>query len=181
MLDATLDWLTGMDPLPTTVRTILVYAFTLAVVRLGSKRFLGEASAFDTVVGIMLGSIMSRAITASTDVLPTLLSGALLVALHWVIATMAYHFDWLGPLVKGEPRTLIREGAVNEDSARKAGISRHDLEQALRAEGHADPSKIHLAILERDGSVSVLRRESRPRVVEVVVADGVQTVRIEIE
>jgi uncharacterized membrane protein YcaP (DUF421 family) len=48
-------------------------------VRLGSKRFLGQTSAFDTIVGIMLGSIMSRAINSSAPFFPTLIAGVVLV------------------------------------------------------------------------------------------------------
>ena len=44
-----------VNVLQMTVRTAVVYAATLFLIRLGSKRFLGEASAFDVVVAIMLG------------------------------------------------------------------------------------------------------------------------------
>ena len=44
----------------TVLRTIIVYGFTLAIIRLGSKRFLSKATAFDVIVAIMLGSVMSR-------------------------------------------------------------------------------------------------------------------------
>jgi hypothetical protein len=47
MLQHAIAWLQGDDILATTVRTVFVYAFALALVRLGSKRFLSEASAFD--------------------------------------------------------------------------------------------------------------------------------------
>ena len=46
------------------LRTIVIYAFSLVIVRLGSKRFLSQATAFDVIVAIMLGSIMSRAADA---------------------------------------------------------------------------------------------------------------------
>jgi uncharacterized membrane protein YcaP (DUF421 family) len=52
-------------------RTIVVYTFTLAIVRLGSKRFLSKATAFDVIVGIMLGSIMSSAINGSAPFIRT--------------------------------------------------------------------------------------------------------------
>jgi hypothetical protein len=35
------------------LRTIIIYAFTLAIIDLGSKRFLGQASAFDTIARFM--------------------------------------------------------------------------------------------------------------------------------
>lgn len=62
------------------LRTIVVYIFTLAIIRIGSKRFLGRTSALDIVVGIMLGSIMSRGINGSTPFVPTLVAGAVLNA-----------------------------------------------------------------------------------------------------
>jgi len=44
------------------LRTLVIYAATLTLVRLASQRFLNKVSAFDVVVAIMLGSIMSRGI-----------------------------------------------------------------------------------------------------------------------
>jgi uncharacterized membrane protein YcaP (DUF421 family) len=61
-----------VGPLQMALRTVVIYAFTLAIVRLGSKRFLSQATAFDAIVGIMLGSVMSRAINGSAPFVPTL-------------------------------------------------------------------------------------------------------------
>ena len=44
------------------LRTIIIYVCSLAIIRIGSKRVLSQASAFDVIVAIMLGSVMSRAI-----------------------------------------------------------------------------------------------------------------------
>ena len=101
-----------LNALQMVLRTVLVYAFTLAIVRLGSKRFLSQATAFDTVVGIMLGSIMSRAIDGSSPFFRTLLAGAALVGMHWLIAALSLHFDWLGTLVKGHSILLIKDGKL---------------------------------------------------------------------
>src|SRR3954454_20461511 len=76
------------------LRTVVIYAFTLAIVRLGSKRFLSQATAFDVIVAIMLGSIMSRAINGSAPFFPTLLGGVALVFLHAFLAWLAFHTDW---------------------------------------------------------------------------------------
>jgi uncharacterized membrane protein YcaP (DUF421 family) len=65
---------------------------------------------------------------------------------------------------------------------REGGVSQADLDQALRTEGsEPDPSGVRLAYLERDGSISVVPRDEGPRILEVSVADGVQTVRIAVE
>ena len=47
------------------LRAVVVYAVTLVFVRLAKKRFMGHATAFDVILGIMLGAIVSRAITGT--------------------------------------------------------------------------------------------------------------------
>ncbi len=171
-----------VDALQMALRTALIYAFSLAVIRLGSKRFLSQASAFDVIVAIMIGSVMSRGINGGTGLIPTLAGGSVLVALHWLFAVLAYHMDWFGPLVKGRPVKLIEDGQVQEEAMRGSSLSKNDLEEALRLEGKKpDPSRVQLAYLERDGSISVIPTKPEPRVFTVSVADGVQTIRIELE
>lgn len=163
------------------LRTIAIYAFTLAVVRLGSKRFLGKATAFDVILGIMIGSVMSRGINGSAGLVPTLVSGAVLIALHALFASLAYRTDWFGNVVKGKPVLLIDEGQVRTEAMRSTSLSENDLAEALRLQGKKpDPSSIERAYLERNGNISVITREEPPRILEVTVADGVQTVRIEL-
>lgn len=175
-------WLQSDNALPVAVRTIAVYVFALVVVRLGSKRFLSEASAFDVVVAIMLGSIMSRAISSPEQLWAMLLSGAVLIAAHSLLASLSYRLDWLGPLVKGRPTVLVRDGRVDRAAMRQTGVSEHDLEQAIRSQARrTDVSEIRLATLERDGAISVIPYKRDPEVLEVAVEDGVQTVRVRLE
>lgn len=63
-------------------RACLVYVVTLVIVRLGKKRFMARATAFDVIVGIVLGSIVSRAITGNAPLLPALCAAAMIMALH---------------------------------------------------------------------------------------------------
>jgi uncharacterized membrane protein YcaP (DUF421 family) len=161
------------------LRTILISAATLIIVRVGSKRFLSQATAFDAIVAIMLGSIMSRAINGSAPFLRTLAAGVILVGLHWLIAAIAFSSDWFGNLVKGEPVLLIKDGRLNEKGMRGSSVSHRDLEEALRIESHVtEPEKVQLAYLERNGGISVIPHKPEPRVLEVSVEDGVQIVRI---
>ena len=189
MLDATWDLiqrLLGLDaaslnPGQMALRAVLTFAVTVAVVRLGDKRLFGKGTAFDLVVAIMIGSVMSRAITSSSGLLGTWLAGLVLVGMHWLLALLASR-GWFGPLVKGNPVLLVEDGQLQHGGMRESHITRMDLEQALREDGREpDLSRVRRAYLERDGSISVIPREEGPRVLEVSVADGVQTVRIALE
>lgn len=162
------------------LRTILIYLFTLAIVRLGSKRFLSEATAFDVIVSIMLGSIMSRAINGSAPFVPTLLSGIVILGLHWLFAILAYRTDWFGSLIKGEPVLLIRDGEIQAEGMRQGSITARDLASALRLQtNQTNPAKVQLAYLERNGTISIVPYPREPYVIDVSVKDGVQTVRVE--
>jgi uncharacterized membrane protein YcaP (DUF421 family) len=52
------------------LRAAIVFVVTVAIVRLGKKRFLGRATTFDVILGIMLGSTVSRAITGTAPFFP---------------------------------------------------------------------------------------------------------------
>lgn len=162
------------------LRTVFIYVASLILVRLASRRFLSQASPFDVIVAIMLGSIMSRAINGSAPFLPTIAAGLALVALHWIVAAVTARAPFLGSLVKGTTRVLIDDGEVKEDALLKSKLSRKDLEEAMRSAGASDPAKVERAVLERGGSISVITYPAEPRILETRVENGVQTVRIEL-
>ena len=170
-----------VDALQMALRTITIYAFTLATVRLGSKRFLGHASAFDTIIGIMIGSIMSRAINGSAPFFPSLVAGVVMVGMHWLLAVLSFHLHWFGPYVKGKAVLLIKDGQIQKRGMQRTCITEHDLTEALRQHSKEDDLRsIKLAYLERSGRISIIPFKPEPRVVDVSVEDGVQTVRIEV-
>jgi uncharacterized membrane protein YcaP (DUF421 family) len=129
----------------------------------------------------MLGSIMSRAIDGSTPFFTTMLAGAVLLGLHWLFAVLAYKTSWFGSYVKGERVLLIEDGEIQREGMRQAKITHNDLTQAIRLNtNQTDPSKVKLAYLERDGQISITPFKREPRVLDVSVEDGVQTIRIEL-
>ena len=112
----------------------------------------------------------------------TLVAGTVLLGLHWLLAVVAFHTDWLGSLVKGHRILLIEDGRVNHEGMRRGSITPKDLAQALRQQtGQTDPARVQRAYLERSGQISVVPRAREPRVVDVSVERGVQTIRIELE
>jgi uncharacterized membrane protein YcaP (DUF421 family) len=163
MLDLVTDAL-GLDAdslgvVQMALRAAIVYFVALAFVRIGDKRFLGKSTAFDVVVGIMFGSVMSRAITSAADFLPIVGAGAVLVALHFVMALLSFRSDGIGTLVKGGERTLVRDGKIQWEAMATAHVTRRDLEGALRRQGRVqEVADVQLAVLERSGEISIIPR-----------------------
>lgn len=163
------------------LRTAATYGLTLLIVRLGSKRLLSKASPFDFVVSIMLGSIMSGAMTGSSPFVPTILIGALLLALHWLFAWISFHTGWFGEIVKGGRILLIKDGEIQEREMQQASFTLKDLKQAIHLQTRSSElSNIERAYLERNGSISVIQKKKAPHILSISVEEGVQTVRIEL-
>ncbi|WP_372623828.1 DUF421 domain-containing protein [Falsiroseomonas sp.] len=162
-------------------RAVLVYLAALAMVRWGEKRFMGKNTAFDVILGVILGSVVSRAVNSTPDILPTLGAGFVLVAMHWSFASLAFRSDRFGNVVKGTTRVLVKDGQIDWDQMRRSNMSRDDLLGALRSEGVQEPKEVAEARLERSGDVSVVKVTSGPQILEATLEGGTLTVRIKME
>jgi uncharacterized membrane protein YcaP (DUF421 family) len=165
------------------LRALIIYLTAILLVKFGEKRFMGKNTAFDMVLGIILGSVLSRAITGNAPFFQVVGAGVILVSLHWFFAVTSYYSDWLGSLVKGNASILVKDGEIQWDNMRKSHISKKDLEMALYSNGKVtDTSQVKVARFERSGDISVIPRERQKKisVVEINVQQGVQTVRLEL-
>lgn len=143
------------------LRALLVFPVAIVFVRVGAKRFLGELSAFDLVVAIMLGSILSRAITGNSPFLPTLAAGLALVLLHRMLAKIAVTHQHIGVWIKGRERLLVEDGEIRWTEMKESGIGEADLMAALRRNAQlTEVGAVKAAYLERTGDISVIPRDA---------------------
>ena len=155
----------GLQPkdltfLQVSLRGIIVFIVALIMVRLANKRFLSKMTAFDAILGFILASMLARAVNGSAPFFPTLGGGFVLVGVHWVIAELSYRSDRFGNLVKGKPKTIVREGRLDRKMMASSKISEKDLLEEARLNGQVSRmEEIELATLERNGEVSVIPRD----------------------
>lgn len=172
-------------------RAVAVYVVLLLLLRIvGDRRFNGRHAAFDIILSIILGATLSRAINGSAPFFGTLLAGVVLVALHWLFSALAFHSSQLEKLIKGQSRWLIKGGELNHQMLRQSHITRNDLLSTLRRSGQPGSlSAVQQAALETNGDISfevadpnqAEALQQQHHVIEVSVADGVQTIRIQLE
>jgi len=163
------------------LRAVGVYIGALLIVRLaGEARLLGKHAAFDIFLGIIFGSMISRPVNASAPFLETIAVGAVLVGIHWVFGALAFRWHTFGNLVKGRPVALVEDGEIRWRAMRASHFTQRDLLETLRLHGVDDLKDVRTATLERNGNVSVILAPRQPRVIEISVEAGVQTVRLEL-
>ena len=163
-----MEWLDGLheligregeiDAWQMSARAAIIFVYGLVLLRFAHKRLLGKWSALDFILAIVIGSNLSRALTASAPFAETLVATAVLIALHWLLCTLAARVPALGPLLKGDAARLIHDGAVDPAAMRRHAVGERDLQEALRCAGIGDVAAVREAYLERSGEISVLRR-----------------------
>jgi uncharacterized membrane protein YcaP (DUF421 family) len=163
------------------LRALLVYIIVLAITRAGHKRFLGKGTAFDVILGILLGSVASRAITGNAPFLPALVACAVLVWLHAAFAWSAFRIPLFSKLIEGKAVPLVVDGKTVPAALRATDVTEEDLDESLRMKGMQALAAVELAQLERSGQISVVKKTAEPNVVEITVAEGVQTVRVKLD
>ncbi len=156
--------LIGPDGDPTAIsvpqmvfRAGLAFVVGLALLRVGGPRVLARYSAIDVVVAIMLGSILSRVVSGSAPLVPTLAAACTLVLLQRLVVGLAWWSKRFGLVVKGGPHLLMEDGQLRSKTARRLSVSVEDIQEAVRIAGYSpQDSEIQGVWLERDGRISVI-------------------------
>jgi uncharacterized membrane protein YcaP (DUF421 family) len=125
------------------------------MLRLGDRRALAQKTAFDTVLIILLASVLSRAINGSAAFFATLGGSFFLVLLHRLLAQCCCHSHTLGRWVKGEPHVLVRDGNYERPAMRRKSVTVHDIDEDMRLSAQIeDVTDVKTARLERSGDLS---------------------------
>jgi len=150
---------TSLTFLQISLRGVVVFVATLVIVRCGDRRFLSQKTAFDAVLGFILASMLARAVNGTAAFFPTLGGGFVLVVLHRVLAYWSRRSHAVGLMIKGRSDVIVRDGMLDEVAARRNRLSEHDVLEDLRLNGNvAEIHDVLLAVLERNGQISVVRR-----------------------
>lgn len=164
------------------LRTFIVYTVTILLIRIGKKRFLAKPSSFDLVLILILGSVISRAITTNVPFFQTILAAFILVVLHTFFSILTFYSAQAGAFIKGRPMVLVKDGKIQWAELKKSHITERDLLSAIRRNGQVlDPDLVKIAILERNGEISVIKKDPKAQILEIKVEDGVQIIKIEIK
>ena len=142
------------------LRGTIVFVAALVIVRVAKKRFMANRTAFDYVLGLMLASMLARAINGSAPFFGTIFLGFYFVILHRLLASLAFRSDKFGGLIKGHDEALVINGRPDHQVMKAHLISEKDLLEDLRLQANIDDlSKVKHAHLERSGHISGIKED----------------------
>lgn len=151
-------------------RTAIVYVVLLAGVRLAGKREIGQLTPFDLVVLLLISNAVQNAMTGpDTSVTGGIVAAVTLLLINSVVALFRMRSARFRRFVEGIPVVLVAHGEIQYRALMRERITEDELMAALRQHEVSDVSQVELAMLEIDGTVTVIRREKDP-------ADGTRLV-----
>lgn len=155
------------DLLGVAVRTLIIYFFLLAALRLGGKRELGQLSLFEFIVILVISDAVQNAMVGeNTSIWGGMVAVGVLLLADKGVGAIKARSKRLSDVLEGEPTLLVRDGQVLRDALKREGVEAEELRQALREHGVAELDEVRLAVLETDGTISVVPRsgdESRTK------------------
>ena len=135
------------------LRSAIIYLFLVIALRIGGKREVGQLTTPDLVVLLVVANGVQNAMVGDNT---TLLGGVVSTV---VIQNAVSRSRRLEEALIGEPRILIVDGVPDPRAMREEEISLDELMASLRGHGVERFDDVHLAVLEVDGSISVLPAE----------------------
>lgn len=137
--------------------TVAVYLFIVVAIRLFGKKELAQLSVVDLVFILLISNAVQNAMVGpDTTLSGGLVAASSLFAVNYLFKYLQYRFPKFGKVIQGEATLLVYKGKVNDAHMRKVRMTTDELMEAIREHGVGTLEKVDLAILEVDGSISVL-------------------------
>lgn len=139
------------------VRTIIVFSLLIIAIRIMGKRQLGELEPLELVAAVLISNLAAQPLQdTGTPLIYGIVPVLTLLCCQLIISGISVKNGRFRRLVSGKPSILIDNGVIVQSEMKKCRISVDELYVELRINGVTDISTVRHAILETDGTLSVL-------------------------
>ena len=144
-------------------RAIIAFFITIILIRLGGVRIFGRRSTIDTIIMIIMGSVLARGIVGASSLLSVIAASAAMIIIHRLLSWLSYKYKKVEWLVKGGNTILYNNGIIFYQNLARASLSERDLYESLRLETKQESlDDIETAYLETNGRISFIKKENIP-------------------
>jgi uncharacterized membrane protein YcaP (DUF421 family) len=144
------------------VRTVVIYLVILVLLRVAGKRELGQMTPFDLVVMLLLANAVQNGMVGSDASLTgALVSAVSIVAANSVVGRVGLRSEKSRERWLGTPTLLVHDGSLVQENLRREGVPAEAVMQALRQHGVDSLQQAKTAVLEIDGTISVIPADAK--------------------
>ena len=143
--------------LDVTVRAILSLITLFLVTKMLGKKQVSQLSLFDYVIGISIGNFAAEmTINLESTEIHGIWAVVLFGLFAYIVNVLTMKSIWLRRFFMGTPTVLIQNGKILEKNLKKVKFDLNDLLEEVRIDGYFDLSQVEYAIMEANGSLSIL-------------------------
>jgi uncharacterized membrane protein YcaP (DUF421 family) len=144
------------------LRAAAMYLALMVLFKIAGRRSLAELTTFDFVLLMIIGEATQQALLGDDFSLTnSVLVIITLIAIDFGLSLLKQRSSWVSRLVSGEATIIIEDGKLLHERLRRARIGEADVMEAARSsQGVETLDQIKFAILERNGKISVIPRET---------------------
>jgi uncharacterized membrane protein YcaP (DUF421 family) len=146
-------------------KTVVVMIVLLGLYRLLGKRNLAQFTVFDLVTILAVANSVQNAMTAGKgNLMVGIVCSSTLLLLAFAISKLFTRSLIAERLLLGVPVPLVSSGHLLKENLRRESVTYEELQQAFRQHDLLEPSQVDLAVLEIDGSITVIPKGTASRI-----------------
>ena len=143
------------------LRTIIIYVAFLVALRVFGKREIGQFTLSDLVLLLLAANAVQPAMTGpDASVVGGLVIVAALFLANLALSWLRVHDPRARELLEGHPTVIAKDGSWFPAVMKREGIDDRDAMMALREHGVDKVDDVELAVLEVDGTISVVPKDN---------------------
>jgi uncharacterized membrane protein YcaP (DUF421 family) len=143
------------------LRSLAVFTFLLLAIRFSGKRDVGEMSPSDLILLLLLSANVHTSLSGKDHSLTGgLIGAAVLMLANFLLNSYAYRNRKFEKALKGEPELIIHAGNPQRQVMKRHHLTETMLKVAIRKEGVEHFEQVKMAVLEPDGTISVIKKST---------------------
>ena len=146
------------------LRSVLVFLFLAAALRLGGKRELAQINVLDLAVLLLASNALQNALIGNDNsVTGGVIGASTLFVANYVFIRLTFRHARIRRILEGRPRVLLRNGRLDRKAMDKEAVTQEELEDELLNKGMTSFENVGLIILETNGKLVFLNRDQAKR------------------
>jgi uncharacterized membrane protein YcaP (DUF421 family) len=145
----------------TLVHAVLGYFFLLLMVRILARRPGAQMTPFEFVLVFLVGGVIILATVGDDRSMTNCYGGVIIICMmHHLMGKLKQKSEWWGRIIDGTPIVLIKNDEWQTNSVNMTRVDDMDVMAAARSKGIKRLDQIKYAVLERNGSISIVKKET---------------------
>jgi len=155
------------------IRTGIIFAVLLAVMRLMGKSQIGEMQPFEFVITLLIAELACIPMAdSSIPIMYGIVSIVAIFILHQVVWLLDLWFTPMKTVICGKPSLVITREGVDSYQLRKNNLDIADLIESMRGAGYFNLDDVYYGLYEANGSFSALPKEKLTPSLPIIIIDN---------